>query len=147
MRRIFVLFLTFFSLIASAQSLRKTDDGGNFLYEYRRVFLAVDSLPNTVVVSFSFINGPGRQAISYRQERVNQPVKWMKTDGAHFRGESVVDALTANLAPGDSVCWTFAVEKVTPKMKSVTIEQAALLLMDEQKTVEKIYFDEKRWER
>lgn len=143
MRRIPLLFLILlFSIRVSAQSDRKVDDSGDFIYQYNRTCAQNPSNPSEIIVSFVFINGKNQMAISYRQEHIGSPIRWISTEGGHQKNEELVDAITANLAPSDSVVWSFAIEKGMKDKTGVTIETAALLLMDESREVVKLLFDE-----
>ena len=147
MKRLLSLLFCFalaFALYAQPQSDRKVDDSGNLLYQYCRSVSKNPENRSEVLVSFVFINGKNQMALSYRQEHFDSKIRWITTAGAHVKNEEFVDALTVNLAPNDSVVWTFAIEKGARDKSGVTVETAALLLMDDSFKVQKFYFDEKK---
>lgn len=141
----FLFWLVFaLSLCAQPQSDRKVDVAGNLLYQYCRSATKNPANSSEVLVMFVFINGKQQTAISYRQEHIGKSVKWIDTEGAHFVGGSLVDALTANLSPNDSVVWTFAIDRNFKDKSGTTVESAAILLMDDSSEVKKFYFDEQK---
>ena len=141
---VFILSLIV-SVFAQPQSDRKVDDSGNLIYQYSRSCAKNPAKPSEVLVSFVFINGKNQMAVSYRQEHFNSSVRWVATEGAHQKNEAFVDALTANIVPGDSVVWTFAIEKGVKDKQGTTIEPAAILLMDDTQEVQKVYFEERKF--
>ena len=74
---------------------------------------------------------------TFRQESLDGTVGWLETEGGETGTETIVDFVTANLAPGQSVAWkyTFAPKK---GRDPVPLERAALLIMEEDFGTEKI---------
>ena len=141
---VFILSLAA-GVFAQPQSDRKVDDSGKLIYQYSRSCAKNPANPSEVLVSFVFINGKNQMAISYRQEHFNSGVRWISTAGAHVKIDTLVDALTANISPSDSVVWTFAIEKGVKDKQGTTVEPAAILLMDDTQEVQKIYFEERKF--
>ena len=89
------------------------------------------------VVTFVFVNGNAQRAITFRQEALDGTVGWLETEGGETGTETIVDFVTANLAPSQSVAWkyTYAPKNGT---SAIPLERAALLIMEEDFGTEKI---------
>lgn len=132
------------SLCGIAQSECRIDESGVMLYQYNRSCVRDSVNSGTLWLDFSFVNGPYQQAISYRQERMNGKLRWLNTDKGHLKKESIVDAVTVNLAPHDSISWHAVFENVPCDKTGTLVEAGALLLMRDDLKVEKIIFEEKK---
>lgn len=138
MNKLLISLLLLFPLAIAAQSDTVTDAHGHLLYLYNRTSTVNPDNESELLVTFSFTNGHDHQAISFRQEAMDGLVRWINTDGGEPGKEKVVDFVTANLSPNQTVTWTYA---VTPRSgtKLPKLEKAAILLMHEDYGVEKIW--------
>ena len=137
-----LISLIFNTLCVFAQTGRQVDDDGNLLYQYQRTAILEEGNPHRVVVDFIFINGVEPRAISYRQEKLNSVLQWIRNEKGDLREENCVESLTANLQPCETVRWQFAFEKTKVSTAGVPVEKAALMILNEEGVVEKILFDE-----
>ena len=135
MKKILCLFFLLFPIWLSAQCDRGVDAAGNLLFQYSRTTAVNPQNSAELVVTFVFVNGNAQQAVTYRQER-GGGFRWISTSGGVRSHETVVDAVTANLAPGQGVVWRFAVPNNAQKP-----EPAAILMMHEDFGVEKILLE------
>lgn len=136
------ILLIFNTLCIFAQAGRQVDDKGNLLYQYQRTAILEEGNPHRVVVDFVFINGVEPRAIAYRQEKLNSVLQWTKNEKGDFREENCVESLTANLQPCETVRWQFSFEKSKVPTAGVSVERAALMILNEEGVVEKMVFDE-----
>lgn len=120
-----------------AQTDRKLDAHGNLLYQYSRTSVTDAEDPSVLIVTFVFQNGNAQRAITFRQETVDGIVRWLETEGGEPGAETIVDYVTANLAPGQSVGWKYTYSPKSGK-PAVPLERAALLIMEEDFSTEKI---------
>ena len=137
MKKIIVIAALLLPLLLSAQTDRKVDAQGNLLYQYSRTSVIDPMNPSVRVVTFVFVNGNVQRAVTFRQETLDGTVGWLETDGGETGTETIVDFVTANLAPGQSVAWkyTYAPKNGT---SAIPLERAALLIMEEDFGTEKI---------
>ncbi len=137
MKKFLVIALLLLPLLLAAQTDRKVDAQGNLLYQYSRTSVIDPLNPSVRVVTFVFVNGNAQRAVTFRQESLDGTVGWLETEGGETGTETIVDFVTANLAPGQSVAWkyTFAPKK---GRDPVPLERAALLIMEEDFGTEKI---------
>ena len=137
MKKLLVIALLLLPLLLAAQTDRKVDAQGNLLYQYSRTSVIDPLNPSVRVVTFVFVNGNAQRAVTFRQESLDGTVGWLETEGGETGTETIVDFVTANLAPGQSVAWkyTFAPKK---GRDPVPLERAALLIMEEDFGTEKI---------
>ena len=84
------------------------------------------------------MNGSRSTAISLRQEAFDTQVRWIDIAGGTADHEEVVELVTANLEPNQTVTWSYAVSAKKGKISAP--EKAALLIMDEKYGVEKVWF-------
>ena len=87
------------SFILFAQNNRLTNEKGQLIWQYNQDVTIDAENPNTISVTFVFINGQNQTAISLRQELFNSQIKWLETSDMHVETEGRVAFLTANLAP------------------------------------------------
>ena len=137
MKRFFAIAALLLPILLSAQTDRKLDAQGKLLYQYSRTSVVDSENPSVRVVTFVFQNGNAQRAITFRQETIEGVVRWLETSGGEPGAETIVDYVTANLAPGQSVAWKYT---YAPKSgnNAIPLERAALLIMEEDFSTEKI---------
>jgi len=138
----FLLFaFCFFNVFG--QSNRLTTEKGELLWQYNQHFTIDEDNPNTILVTFVFINGINQTAISLRQELFNSKIEWLNTADVQIEKEERVEFLTANLAPSQSIVWKYAL-KTKPIDKELVLERSALLIMNEDFEMRKEIIPEER---
>ena len=137
MKKILLIAALLLPVFLSAQTDRKVDAQGSLLYQYSRTSVINPQNPSERIVTFVFVNGNAQRAITFRQESVEGTVRWISTEGGEPGTETIVDFVTANLAPGQTIAWkyAFAPQKGTAP---IPLERAALLIMEEDFGTEKI---------
>lgn len=138
MKRIIIFFVFFLPLWGFAQADRKLDTEGNLMYQYQRTVIPPCDTCKGPTINFLFVNGSRPIAISLRQETLDTQVRWVDITGGTAGHEEVVEFVTANLAPNQTVTWSYTVSAKKGKVSSP--EKAALLIMDEKYGVEKVWF-------
>lgn len=123
---------------AFAQADRKLDTDGNLLYQYQRTVSEPCDTCKELTVTLLFVNGNHPAAISLRQEAFDTQVRWIDIAGGTAGHEEVVEFVTANLEPNQTITWSYAVSAKKGKVSAP--EKAALLIMDEKYGVEKVWF-------
>lgn len=136
LKKLILLVALALPLLVSAQSNRKLDTLGNLLYQYSRTYERNPQNADELLVTFVFVNGNSQQAVTFRQEVVDGSFRWISTPGGSQSHETVVEAATANLAPGQGVAWKYAFKPAKGKL-----EKAALMIMDGHYAVEKIILE------
>ena len=131
-----ILFFSVSFQIVSAQSNRLTNENGQLLWQYNQIVNIYEQSPNTLLVSFIFINGINQTAISLRQELLDSQIEWLETTDVQIEKEGNVEFVTANLAPNQSVIWKYLI-KTKPINKALLLEKSAVLIMDEDFEVRK----------
>ena len=127
-----------------AQGDRLVDSTGRFKYQYNRTIIKDVTDSRRALVTFVFINGDEQTAISYRQEVLDGTLTWLKSDKGTLKSEKLVETITANLAPKETLVWKFAFQnKPLRKDGRTAVEKAALLLINNGFEAEKIIFEEK----
>lgn len=137
MKKIILLLGVLLPGLAFAQTDRKLDTDGKLLYQYQRTVSDPCDTCKEITVTFLFVNGSRPTAISLRQEAFDTHVRWIDIAGGTAGHEDVVEFVTANLEPNQSVTWNYAVS--AKKGKVSVPEKAALLIMDEKYGVEKVW--------
>lgn len=137
MKKILFFAALLLPIMLWAQTDRKVDAQGALLYQYSRTSELNQQNPSERVVTFVFVNGNAQRAITFRQESIEGTVRWIDTQGGETGTETIVDFVTANLAPGQTIAWryVFAPKKGTTP---AVLERAALLIMEEDFGTEKI---------
>ena len=138
MKKFILLFGALLPGLAFAQSDRKLDAQGNLLYQYQRTVSDPCDTCKELTVTLLFVNGSRSTAISLRQEAFDTQVRWIDIAGGTADHEEVVELVTANLEPNQTVTWSYAVSAKKGKISAP--EKAALLIMDEKYGVEKVWF-------
>ena len=138
MRKLVFIILIFIINLPTifGQSNRLTNEKGQLLWQYNQNVTINEETPNTILITFTFINGINQTAISLRQELFNSQIEWLDTAGIPVEKEERVEFLTANLAPGQSVVWKYAL-KTKPVNNRLTVERSALLIMNEEFEIRK----------
>jgi len=137
-----ILFL--FPHILFCQSNRLTNDKGQLLWQYNQTVTIDEKNPNTLLVTFVFINGINQTAISLRQELFNSQIEWLSTDSIPIEKEERVEFLTANLAQHQSIVWKYAL-KTKLVDGELILERSAILIMNEDFEVRKEAIPEQRF--
>jgi hypothetical protein len=137
MKKLFLLAILMLPWLLSAQSDRKVDAQGGLLYQYSRTSELNPQNPSERIVTFVFVNGNAQRAVTFRQESIEGTVRWIDTEGGETGTETIVDFVTANLAPGQTVAWKYAFAPKTGTAPAA-LERAALLIMEEDFGTEKI---------
>lgn len=137
MKKFFLIAAFLSPFLLFGQSDRKVDAQGALLYQYSRTSEMNPQNPSERIVTFVFVNGNAQRAITFRQESVEGTVHWISTEGGEPGTETIVDFVTANLAPGQTVAWKYGFAPKTGNDPAV-LERAALLIMEEDFGTEKI---------
>ena len=137
MKKTALLLLLLVPLFAFGQADRKLDADGKLLYQYQRTVSEPCDTCSEITVTVLVVNGSHSTAISLRQEAFDTDVRWIDIAGGTAGHEEVVEFVTANLSANQTVTWTYAVSAKKGKVSAP--EKAALLIMDEQYAVEKIW--------
>jgi len=130
--------------ILFCQSNRLTNEKGQLLWQYNQTVTVDEKNPNTLLVTFVFINGINQTAISLRQELFNSQIEWLNTDSIQIEKEERVEFLTANLAPHQAVVWKYAL-KTKLVDGELILERSAILIMNEDFEVRKEAIPEQRF--
>jgi len=140
MRKFLLILLTLFSLTCYAQDGQLNYADGSLKCQYSRIANMDTANTSKVIVTMTFVNGHKPLAISYRQESMKNGFAWQYCQVGDTTQDKMVKVITLNLAPDQSLIWQYAVTNTASNSRSVTIEPAALLVMDEQFDVSKIKF-------
>ena len=144
---VFCLLLFAFCFLPSslsAQSNRLTNEKGQLLWQYNQIVHVDEQNPNTIRVSFIFINGVNQTAISLRQELFNSQIEWIENSSNKVENDGRVAFLTANLSPNQSVVWKYVL-KTKSINKELILEKSALLIMNEEFEVRKEVIPEQKF--
>ena len=138
-----IVFCILNTIVLFAQNNRLTNEKGQLLWQYSQNVTANEEKPNTIVVSFVFINGINQTAISLRQELFNSQIEWIEIADLKVEKEDCVEFLTANLAPNQSIVWKYILK---PKLvnNELILEKSALLVMNEDFEVRKEIIPEQK---
>ena len=140
---ILILIATISSLFS--QNNRLTTEKGELLWQYSQNIDIEENNPNTVLVTFVFINGIKQTAISLRQERLLSDIKWLETANYQVEKEERVDFIIANLAPRDSLVLKYTLQQTNKvKKDEILVERAAVLIMNEEFEVLKEFIPEQK---
>jgi hypothetical protein len=138
MKRVIALLSLLLPLLVAAQTDRKVSPDGVMQYQYSRTFAPSTEDSSLLVVTFVFVNGANPTAISLRQEVQESVLQWKEIPNGTPGHEPIVEFVTANLAPSQTVTWTYAVSTRKGKRPAAP-EQAALLIMQPDYGVEKVW--------
>lgn len=140
MKKYLFFLLTLFAFTCYAQDGQLTYADGSLKCQYSRIANLDTASASKVIVTLTFVNGHKPLAISYRQESMKHDFAWQYCQVGDTTQDKMVKVITLNLAPDQSLIWQYAVMDTTSPTRSVTVEPAALLVMDEQYDVSKIKF-------
>jgi hypothetical protein len=113
------------------------------LWQYNQSVTIDEMQPNTVVVTFVFINGIKQTAITFRQELFYSQIEWLETANMQAEQEERVEFVTANVAPNQSVVFKYVL-KTKIIEKELLLEKSALLIMNEEFEIQKEMIPEQR---
>ena len=138
MKKLVLLFLCilFTTVAYSQQGNRLVDSTGNLVYQYNRS--ATYYAPGQCKVTITIVNGYKQLGVSYRQEVFRSKVTWQEIEHGDTSKLPNIEIITANLAPNESVAWTFIYQnKSTKKDRSIDLEKACFMLLNEEYEVKK----------
>lgn len=138
MKKFFILLicglLTVFTY--AQQGDRLVDSVGNLVYQYNRSASYLE--PGKCKVTVTIINGYQQLGISYRQEIFRSKLEWENTNRGDTSQLSNIKVITANLAPNETLVWTYIYQnKTCKKDKSIDLEKACFMLLNEEFEVKK----------
>jgi hypothetical protein len=139
----FVLFLVFSLFYVNAQNNRLTNEKGQLLWHYNQNVTFDEEKPNTIAVTFVFINGIKQTAITFRQECFYSQIEWLDGAEKQIEKEERVEFITANVPPNQSIVFKYLL-KTKPIEKELIIEKSAVLIMNEDFEVRKEVLPEQR---
>ena len=137
------LLSVFCFLPVFSQNNRLTNENGQLLWQYNQIVHTKEENPNTILVSFIFINGIKQTAISLRQEIFHSKIEWLETTDLKIEKEGRVEFLTVNLAPHQSVVWKYHI-KTKSVGKELILEKSAVLIMNEDFEIRKEIIPEQK---
>ncbi|MCL2167873.1 MAG: hypothetical protein FWH59_01970 [Lentimicrobiaceae bacterium] len=133
----FLFFLLFcFPNLLFGQSNRLTNENGQLLWQYNQIVTVKEEVPNTLFVSFVFINGVNQTAISLRQELFYSQIEWLDSLDLQIEKEDRVEFITANIKPHQSIILKYKLKNKTVG-KELWLEKSAILIMNEEFEVKK----------
>ena len=138
MKRLVSLLFCIFLLLASyaQQGDRLVDSLGNFVYQYNRSANYLE--PGKCKVTVTIVNGNKQLGVSFRQEVFRSKLQWQETIGGDTTETANIKIITANLAPNETVAWTFIYQNnTTKKDKSIDLEKSAFMLLNDEYLVTK----------
>lgn len=118
-----------------SQSNRYIDSAGVFHWQYHYSVTRDFSDSTQALITFVFVNGEKQCAISLRHECFHSKIEWVEIEEGTLSSEKKVEAITANLAPEQVVVWKFKTS--SPQKKSISVEESAILIMNEEFVVRK----------
>ena len=133
----------FLPFLLFAQNNRLTTEKGELLWQYNQNITVDTENPNTVLVTFVFINGINQTAISLRQELFNSKIEWVHTADVPVEKEERVESLTVNLAPAQSIVWKYTLT-TKPIGNELIVEKSAVLIMNEDFEIRKEIIPEQK---
>ena len=109
---------------------------GNLLYQYNRT--TSYTAPGQCKVTITIINGYRQLGISYRQETFRSKLTWENTEHGDTSKFANIEVITANLAPKETLVWSFFYQnKTTKKDKSIDLEKACFMMLNDEFEVKK----------
>lgn len=132
-----LIVCTFMFVAACAQQgNRLVDSVGNLVYQYNRSATCFE--PGKCKVTVTIVNGYRQLGISFRQEVFRSRLQWEETIGGDTSQTANVKIITANLAPNESLAWTFIYQNNSCKKdKSIDLEKSCFMLLNEEFEVKK----------
>ena len=138
MKRLVSLLFCFSLLLVSyaQQGDRLIDSLGNFVYQYNRSASYLE--PGKCKVTVTIVNGNKQLGVSFRQEVFRSKLQWQETIGGDTTETANIKIITANLAPNETVAWTFIYQNNSCKKdKSIDLEKSCFLLLNDEYLVTK----------
>ena len=138
MKNFFILIicglLSVFSF--AQQGDRLVDSVGQLLYQYNRAATYLE--PGKCKVTVTIINGYQQLGVSYRQEVFRSNLQWQETTGGDTTQMPNIKVITANLAPNETIAWTFIYQNNNCKKdKSIDLEKSCFMLLNDEFEVKK----------
>lgn len=136
-RIILIIFGVILYITAQAQQGdRLVDSVGNLVYQYNRSATYLE--PGKCKVTVTIVNGYRQLGVSFRQEVFRSQLQWQETIGGDTTQTANIKIITANLAPNETIAWTFIYQnKTTKKDKSIDLEKSCFMLLNEEYLVTK----------
>lgn len=138
MKKLVSLIVCTFMFVAACaqQGNRLVDSVGNLVYQYNRSATCLE--PGKCKVTVTIVNGYRQLGISFRQEVFRSRLQWEETIGGDTSQTANVKIITANLAPNESLAWTFIYQNNSCKKdKSIDLEKSCFMLLNEEFEVKK----------
>ncbi len=138
MKKYFILIICgLLSVFSYAQQGdRLVDSVGQLLYQYNRAATYLE--PGKCKVTITIINGYQQLGISFRQEVFRSKLQWQETTGGDTTQMPNIKVITANLAPNETIAWSFIYQNNNCKKdKSIDLEKACFMLLNEEYEVKK----------
>ena len=138
MKKYFILIICgLLSIFSYAQQGdRLVDSVGQLLYQYNRAATYLE--PGKCKVTVTIINGYQQLGISFRQEVFRSKLQWQETTGGDTTQMPNIKVITANLAPNETIAWSFIYQNNNCKKdKSIDLEKACFMLLNEEYEVKK----------
>ena len=138
MKKIFILlvFSLLYTFIYAQQGDRLVDSTGNLVYQYNRSATYLE--PGKCKVTITIINGYRQLGVSFRQEVFRSKVEWEETQHGDTTQLPNIKIITANLAPNETLAWTFIYQnKTCKKDKSIDLEKSCFMLLTDEFEVKK----------
>ena len=138
MKKYFILIICgLLSVFSYAQQGdRLVDSVGQLLYQYNRAATYLE--PGKCKVTVTIINGYQQLGISFRQEVFRSKLQWQETTGGDTTQMPNIKVITANLAPNETIAWSFIYQNNNCKKdKSIDLEKACFMLLNEEYEVKK----------
>jgi len=139
-----IIIFTTTSIGIYGQSNRLTNERGQLVWQYNQSISINKDKPDTVLVTFVFLNGVYQTAITFRQEFFYSQIEWIETSDIQVGREERVEFITANLAPAQPIVLRYRlINKVINN--EVTLEKSAILIMNEDFEVRKEIIPEQKF--
>lgn len=138
MKKFFILLicglLTVFTY--AQQGDRMVDSVGKLVYQYNRSATYLE--PGKCKVTITIINGYQQLGVSFRQEVFRSDLQWQETTGGDTTQMPNIKVITANLAPNETIAWTFIYQNNSMKKdKSIDLEKSCFMLLNDEFEVKK----------
>lgn len=141
-KTLLIIIICLLTVSLYAQGDRIVDSVGNLIYQYNRT--ANYYAPGQCKVTVTFVNGRQQLGISFRQEVFKSQVEWTDIDHGDTSKLQNIEIITANLAPNESVAWSYIYKnKHCRKDKAVDLERAGFMILDKDFVVTKKIIPEK----
>lgn len=138
MKKFFILIICgLLSVFSYAQQGdRLVDSVGNLVYQYNRSATYLE--PGKCKVTVTVVNGYKQLGVSFRQEVFRSQLQWQETIGGDTTQMPNIKVITANLAPNETIAWTFIYQNNNCKKdKSIDLEKSCFMLLNDEFEVKK----------